>query len=292
MTPPPRRPADGPDIVRQMRAGHVDWHVEHWPSPAPGAPVALLLHGTGASGHSWARMVPWLTPHFELVIPDLPGHARSRVQPGHEPSLPFIADALDALLAQLQVQPGLVIGHSAGAAVGAMLCLAGHVHPRALVSINGALLPLQGPVGRLFSPLAKLLVLNPLVPSAFAWAASWDGAAERLLAGTGSRLDADGVRAYRQLITDPAHAAGALRMMAAWDLRELERRLPTLKVPLALLASDGDLTVPPAHARQVAARVPGATLHRLPGLGHLAHEEDPLAVMRVLEGLGLLAPPG
>lgn len=275
-------------MVRQVLAGHVDWHVEHWPGPRPGAPVALLLHGTGASSHSWARLIPALVRHFELVVPDLPGHGRSRVRPGHEPSLPFIADALDALLGQLQVRPDLVIGHSAGAAVGAMLCLAGHVQPRALVSINGALLPLQGPVGRLFSPLAKLLVLNPLVPSAFAWAASWDGAAERLLAGTGSRLDADGVRAYRQLITDPAHAAGALRMMAAWDLRELERRLPTLRVPLALLASDGDLTVPPAHARQVAARVPGATLHRLPRLGHLAHEEDPAAVMAALERLALL----
>lgn len=278
----------GPDVVRQVLAGGVDWHVEHWPGPAPGAPVALLLHGTGASCHSWARLIPALVPHFELVVPDLPGHARSRVRLGHEPSLPFIADALDALLAQLRVRPDLVIGHSAGAAVGAMLCLAGHVQPRALVAINGALLPLQGPVGRMFSPLAKLLVLNPLVPAAFAWAASWDGAAERLLAGTGSRLDADGVRAYRRLITDPDHAAGALRMMAAWDLRELERRLPTLPVPLALLASDGDLTVPPLHAQRVARLVPGATVHRLPRLGHLAHEEDPQAVMQVLEALGLL----
>ena len=261
------------------------------PGPGPGAPVALLLHGTGASSHSWDRLADRLAATHEVFAPDLPGHGRSRVLGGRAPSLPFVAEALDALLAQLQVRPELVIGHSAGAAVGAMLCLAGHVQPRALVAINGALLPLQGPVGRMFSPLAKLLVLNPLVPAAFAWAASWEGAAERLLAGTGSRLDAQGVRAYRRLITDPAHAAGALRMMAAWDLRELERRLPTLKLPLALLASDGDLTVPPAHARQVAARVPGATLHRLPGLGHLAHEEDPQAVMRVLEALGLLAPP-
>ena len=187
------------------------------------------------------------------------------------------------------MQSGLVIGHSAGAAVGAMLCLAGHVHPRALVSINGALLPLQGPVGRMFSPLAKLLVLNPLVPAAFAWSASWDGAAERLLAGTGSRLDSEAVEAYRALITDPAHAAGALRMMAAWDLRDLERRLPTLPVPLVLLVADGDLTVPPSHGGRIAARVPGATLRRLPGLGHLAHEEDPDAVMRLLASLGLLA---
>jgi magnesium chelatase accessory protein len=32
--------------------------------------------------------------------------------------------------------------------------------------------------------------------------------------------------------------------------------------------------VPPADARRAQALVPGATLAPLPGLGHLAHEED------------------
>jgi len=46
-----------------------------------------------------------------------------------------------------------------------------------------------------------------------------------------------------------------------------------------------DRTLPPSHARRVAARLPQARLHSLPGLGHLAHEEDPQAVLQLLQPL-------
>jgi magnesium chelatase accessory protein len=51
-------------------------------------------------------------------------------------------------------------------------------------------------------------------------------------------------------------------------------------VPLHLLAAEGDRTVAPSAADDVASRVPGATVDRLPGAGHLAHEEDADAVAR------------
>ncbi len=50
---------------------------------------------------------------------------------------------------------------------------------------------------------------------------------------------------------------------------------PRLNVPLLLVAADNDRTVPPGDARLVARLVPNASILALPGLGHLAHEEDP-----------------
>jgi len=43
-----------------------------------------------------------------------------------------------------------------------------------------------------------------------------------------------------------------------------------------------DRTVPPEQALRIAARVPGARIVELPGLGHLAHEEDPAQVAGVI----------
>jgi magnesium chelatase accessory protein len=277
-----------------VTVGRVHWHVRWWPAGqrpghgSPPRPVALLLHGTGASADSWRALAPLLADLCDVVAPDLPGHARTALPPGATPTLPWVAEALAALLGHLGVEPVLVIGHSAGAAVGAQWCLAGHGRPSGLVAINGALLPLKGPIGRWFSPLAKMLVTNPLVPHAFAWHATWPGVVERLLEGTGSRLDDEGVAIYRRLVRDPAHASGALRMMAAWDLEPLAAALPRLQTPLLLLVGERDRTVPPAHAERVRALVPGASLHRLPGLGHLAHEEDPRAVLAAIDGAGLL----
>ena len=154
--------------------------------------------------------------------------------------------------------------------------------PATIISLNGALLPLHGLAGQLFSPLAKLLAAHRVVPRLFAWRADDDARVRRLVASTGSHIDEASIALYRRLVSDPAHVAGALAMMANWDLRTLAAELPRLRAPLQLLAAEGDRTLPPAHARRVAALLPQAGLTLLPGLGHLAHEEAPQRVFDVL----------
>ena len=87
-----------------------------------------------------------------------------------------------------------------------------------------------------------------------------------------------GARWYARLVANPGHVAGALAMMANWDLPGLARELPQLPVPMHLLVGDRDRTVPPDQAWQVQQRVPRCRVTRLAGLGHLAHEERPLEV--------------
>jgi magnesium chelatase accessory protein len=104
----------------------------------------------------------------------------------------------------------------------------------------------------------------------------------RLITGTGSTLDAAGLALYERLLKSPAHLAGTLGMMAAWDLAPLVRDLPTVAVPVTLVVGTEDRAVPPSQADTVAARLPDASIVRLPGLGHLAHEEDPQAVAKLI----------
>lgn len=255
-------------------AGGLRWHVQRMGQ----GPVLLLVHGTGAATHSWRDLAPLLAEHFILVAPDLPGHGFTQTPPSQGLSLPRMASALRALLDQLQASPDLVLGHSAGAAILARLCLDGAIAPRALVSLNGALLPLRGLAGHWFSPAAKLLAANPLVPRLFAWQANSPKAVERLVDSTGSRLDARGVELYRRLISTPGHVAATLRMMASWDLDPMARELPHLRTPLILVVAERDATVLPAEASRVRALIPSAEATHLPGLGHLAHEERPRLV--------------
>jgi magnesium chelatase accessory protein len=142
-----------------------------------------------------------------------------------------------------------------------------------MVAFNGAFLPFKGVAGALFPRMAKLLALNPLAPRAMAFGAR--GMTGGLLDAMGPGLDAEGRALYRRLFESPGHVAGALAMMAAWDLAPLARELPHLTAPLELIVGEADRAVPPADARTVARRVPGARLRLLPGLGHLAHEERP-----------------
>jgi magnesium chelatase accessory protein len=271
---------------RFVDAGGLRWHLQEFgPRDDPDAPVALLLHGTGASVHSWRGLAPLLATRWRVVAPDLPGHAYTSRPPPGGLSLDGMAQALAALLAALGLRPQWLVGHSAGAAIAARLCLDGAAAPQALVSLNGAWFPPGGSGGWWYAPMAKLLALNPLVPHLAAWHAGNERVLRRLIAGTGSRLDDEGVRQYRQLLRDPRHVGAVLAMMAAWDLPPLLRELPRLAVPLHLVACAHDRAVPPALAGRVQALVPKARVHRLPALGHLAHEEDPAAVARLLATL-------
>lgn len=266
---------------RLVQAAGICWHVQ----VTGEGPVLLLLHGTGAATHSWRGLLPLLAARFTVVAPDLPGHGFTTAPPPHLLSLPGMAQAVALLLEALGLKPDLVAGHSAGAAILARMTLDGRIAPRAVVGLNAALMPLQGMPGHLFSPVAKLFARLPMVPWVFAWSAADRGVVEKLLRDTGSALDPAGVEFYARLVRRPGHVAAALGMMAHWDLAPLARELRRLPAPLVLVVGANDRTIPPADAGRVAALVPGARVVTLPGLGHLAHEEQPGQVADLLTKL-------
>jgi magnesium chelatase accessory protein len=246
-------------------------------------PILLLLHGTAASTHSWRALAPLLAQHFTVIAPDLPGHGFTETPAKERLSLPGMAQSLKGLLQTLNMQPALIAGHSAGAAVAIRMAIDGTATPRGIVALNGALLPMAGVAGKLFSPLAKLLVGLPMLPGLFARRAKNQAMVEKLLLDTGSKLDREGVALYARLIQDPRHTAAALAMMAHWDLAPLVQDLPRLTPPLLLIAGAGDRAIPPAQSTTVAAQLPAARVHTMPGLGHLAHEEDPAGTAMLIE---------
>lgn len=261
-------------------AGSSRWHVQKMGE----GPVLLMLHGTGASTHSWRDIAPILMRHATVLMPDLPGHGFTHTRTTQALSLPGMARAVGELLSALQLNPSMVMGHSAGAAVLARMCLDGRIQPKRLLSLNGALLPLHGLPAHIFSPLAKLFAVTSLVPRVVSWQAANPAMVERLVRSTGSHLDARGVELYQRLLRSPDHVGGVLNMMARWELEPLQRDLPKLTTPLTQIVGGNDVTVPPELAKRVQGLLPNAEIITLPGLGHLAHEEAPQRVVDAISG--------
>ncbi|WP_019903636.1 alpha/beta fold hydrolase BchO [Methylobacterium sp. 77] len=276
-----REGADWPhrEASRFVKASGLSWHLQEMGEAD--APVLLLLHGTGAATHSWRGLMPLLATRFRIVAPDLPGHGFTDPLPAARLSLPGMASAVGDLLETLEIRPTLVVGHSAGAAILVRLCLDGGVAPDLLVALNGALTPFPGLASVLFPSMARLLFLNPITPKVFAWTADRP-AVERLIRGTGSRLDAEGLELYRRLFRTPGHVAGALGMMANWDLATLDRDIRRLTTPTLLVVGSEDKAISPDTAFALRKRLANARVELLRGLGHLAHEEAPEKVAEVI----------
>jgi 3-oxoadipate enol-lactonase len=80
-----------------------------------GSPL-FLIHGIGASRHSWDGLIDKLAPHFRCISYDLRGHGRSPL-----PAPPYTLDDLVDDLEQLRAELGIEQAHFAGHSLGGMI---------------------------------------------------------------------------------------------------------------------------------------------------------------------------
>ena len=262
-----------------VTSGGLHWHIQQLGQ----GPAMFLIHGTGASTHSWEGLVEALKTDFALTIVDLPGHGFTGTLPRSQMTLDSMARLLAGLLQTIGVAPAIIIGHSAGAAIAIRMALAGYLPSlRVIVSVNGALLPWRGVARWLFPPLARMLSAGPVAAHLLAQRAARPGTVARMLAGTGALPPPRSVGYYERLLKRRSHVQAALDMMAKWDLETLARDLPNLRVRLELIACGGDKAVPSDTAFAVEDVVSAARVHFIRGLGHLAHEESPADIARIV----------
>jgi len=263
---------------RFVEAGGLKFHVQVMGQ----GPVMLMLHGTGASSHSFRDLAPDLARDFTVIVPDLPGHAFTTAPISSRMALDPMTVALTALMQKLAVKPRVVVGHSAGAAIAARMMQQGMITPDRLMALNGALLPLPGLTGAFYGSMAKMMALMPAMPWFFAFGAQDTSTLAYMVESTGSRIDQSGLSLYRKLLKNPVLMSNVLGMMANWDLDQLVHGLADLGDRLVLIVGENDRAVPPKVAQKIVRMVPSAVLVMQPGLGHLAHEEDPAGTARII----------
>lgn len=236
------------------------------------APPLLLIHGSGATGATWAPMIPALAGHHHVIRVDLPGHGQSPPAPSYE--VPAQARRLAAVLDGLGLRRVTAAGHSSGGYLATSLAeqrpdLVGAL---ALISTGpspGALLPQPAVLRILLGPL-----LGPLV-----WSIRSDALIRRGLAATAARpveLPDDLVAGVRG-ITYRTMRAVLRHNLAYIAERSVPERVAALGVPALVICGTADPRWDPASARQWHT-VPGARVEMLDGVGHVSIMEAPATV--------------
>jgi magnesium chelatase accessory protein len=268
-------PGDWPMAAQSRQILHRPhrWHVQE----AGSGPLILLIHGAGGATQSFRHLFPMLAQDHRVIALDLPGQGFTQSGARQRAGLDHMAEDIASLAHAQGWQPAIILGHSAGGALALRLWELGLRAPE-LVLINAALRNFDGVAGFLFPFLARAMAATPFSANLVSATAN-RRTVENLIRGTGSRPDPVGIDLYHRLIRDRGHIEGTLAMMAQWSLDGLLASLPQIGADIHLITGAKDKAVPPSVSRDAADRLPQARVTELPGLGHLAHEEDAAAIL-------------
>ena len=253
------------------------WHIQEHGT----GPTILLIHGAGGATQSFRGLFSILAQANHVVMVDLPGQGFTQLGAQQRCGLDQMSVDLLSLCRNQGWTPHIVVGHSAGSAIALRMWELGMRPTTGIVGINAALGNFKGVAGWLFPIMAKALAVTPFSAGLFAHTTT-RSTVRNLVLGTGSTLDEEGLELYYRLATDKGHVDATLSMMAQWSLNGLLSRLGRIDVPVHLIAALGDKAVPPQVSRDAVQILPNATLTEISGLGHLAHEEDPAQLARLI----------
>lgn len=224
---------------------------------AGGGPTILFLHGPEEP--AWRPALERLARQFRVVAPDHPGMGQTPLGPEQEEMADLVYHYLD-LMDVLGLRDVTLVGVSFGGWIAAELAVAHSHRLEKLALVDAAGLRVDG------RDLPELFMIE-------------EGERAKLLVADRARAallfppTTDPQQMERRLIAQATLAR--FTWQPYWHDPKLPERLHRISVPTLIVWGADDRFTPPSHAKAFAERIPGATLHMIPGVGHLPHMEEP-----------------
>ncbi|RKH04831.1 alpha/beta hydrolase [Corallococcus sp. CA053C] len=237
-----------------------------------GAPV-LLLHGLGSSGSDWEDVMPRLSAHHRVLVPDARGHGRSD-KPAGAYGVALFAHDIAALCDGLGLTRVHVVGLSMGGMMGFQLAVDRPDLVRSLVVINSGPDMVARTLRQKLTFATRLLALKVLGPR---------GLAKLLAPKLFPRPEQEALRqrARESLgANDPDVYLRATRGLLGWSVLA---RLKDVACPVLALHSERDYT-PQARKQAYVDQLAKARLQVLTDSGHAAPVDQPGQVVEAVEG--------
>ena len=102
----------GEDQLAYFDEGNSEW--------AKGKAAILLIHGFGEDHCIWKQQIIFLSNHYRVIAPNLPGvHCKPlNIHHSHTPSLRNYVEVLHELMHSLHIEKYYILGHSMGGYIG------------------------------------------------------------------------------------------------------------------------------------------------------------------------------
>jgi pimeloyl-ACP methyl ester carboxylesterase len=249
--------------------------------------AVVLIHGYTDSARDWVPLVPYLSPHFRLIVVDIRGHGRSSKPECCYTRFDFAYD-VKLLLDALGVTQADFVGHSLGSIIAQTLAEYWPERTRRVVLISSTAGPRPGEPSRKasFDYAAQIRELKePIDPDSPFMMAWWSSP---------TPVDADFMRRQRaDSAAIPLHVwlavldQGLEPMLVAG---ELQKSLPRLTAPALLIWGSKDSIMDEAARVTLLEGLPQAQVKIFDGLGHNPFWEDPRGCAEVINPFLSVAP--
>lgn len=234
------------------------------------APAVILLHGLGASLHTWEPWAEDLATLVRVVRYDLPGAGLTGADPTGDYTDVRGMAVLAALMDRLGLRRASLIGNSMGGRLAWRFAAQypDRVDKLVLISPDGFESPGYA-YGTAPVVPAALKLMRFVLPKSMLRSNLTPAYADE------TRLTADAVDRYYDLMLAPGVRDAMLQRMAQTVLVDPAPLLRRIAAPTLLLWGDRDAMIPVSNAADYLTSLPNARLVTLPGLGHVPHEEAP-----------------
>lgn len=240
----------------------------------PEGPVVLFVHGFGTDQQSWSQLLPAFLPTHRVVLLDQAGaggfdptaYDRARYS-----SLDGYAADLVELCEELDLRDVIIVGHSVSSMIAARAVVRAPERFAQVVMIAPSARYIDdSTVG--YDGGFSAEDIDELLDSLDSNYLSWSATVAPMVMGNPDRpeLGDELTASFRQL--RPENARDFARATFLTDSREL---LPRVSTPTLVLQCRDDVLAPETAVREVASRLPDATLVSLPTSGHCPHISAP-----------------
>ena len=242
----------------------------------------VLIHGTGASLHTWDGWVSELKNERRVIRFDLPGFGLTGPEPDNNYTIEQYTNYVVGILDSLGVSEAIIAGNSLGGYIAWATAVRYPNRVSKLVLVDASGYPYEAesvPIAFKLSQnkLAKLLLKN-FIPK-FVIRSSVEN-----VFGNPALVTDNLVDRYYELTLREGNRAAIKERFVQTQPGELRKLLPKLTIPTLILWGAKDKLIPLKLGKRFEKDIPNSSLIIFDELGHVPHEEAPqITVSPVLD---------
>ena len=239
-----------------------------------GDEVVVLNNGVIASTATWSAQLAALTPHFRVLLYDMRGQGQSQKWAVGDADYTWETHAADlaALLDALDIKQAHIGGISYGGELTLVFAL--HYPERCRKLLVADAVSYVAP--QLRAIVEHWIAVAELGNHDLFYRATWFWNFSETFFNEQYDLLLSRIDAARAL-----HLPSVVQLCRCFLSLDITARLGEISRPACVLVGDRDILKPPHYSATIAARIPGAGLHLLPGAGHASFWESAEAFNRI-----------